>query len=178
MSENPIEQVLSDLLPYFEAVEAQSAAMLQLMRDKQIATEEELNRYLDQARDASGVKWRAARVRMEHLFAVAPDPTAKPKTEADTKKEVKEKEVKDEHVKRNSDESEVEPKATPAEKPTIAASAKVNNRSHEDSRASEKAPERPASDKLSSDAKGGAGAKLRTADEKRESNEQAEKDAA
>ena len=69
-----------DLLPYFEALEAQSTAILQLLRDKQIATNEELDRYLDHAADASSVKWRAARVRMEHLFAIS-SRSAQPKTE-------------------------------------------------------------------------------------------------
>jgi hypothetical protein len=50
------------------------------LRDKQIATNEELDRYLDHAADASSVKWRAASVRMEHLFAIS-SPSAQPKTE-------------------------------------------------------------------------------------------------
>jgi len=75
MSENPIKEILGDLLPYFESLEAQSSAILQLLRDKHIANDEELNRYMEKAADASSVKWRAARVRMDHLFAVSPDPT-------------------------------------------------------------------------------------------------------
>src|SRR5207237_9941319 len=71
MSENSIKQILSDLLPYFEALEAQSSAILQLLRDKQIATDSELTRYLEQAGDASSVKWRAGRGRVEQPIAVA-----------------------------------------------------------------------------------------------------------
>ena len=92
MSENPIKEILGDLLPYFESLEAQSSAILQLLRDKHIANDEELNRYMEKAGDASSVKWRAARVRMEHLFAVLPDPTTTHKTEGHDQKEVRQTE--------------------------------------------------------------------------------------
>ena len=89
MSENPIKQILGDLLPYFEELEAKSSAILQLLRDKQIASDEELSHYLEHAAEASNVKWRAARVRFEHLFAASPDSTGKPKTETADKIEAK-----------------------------------------------------------------------------------------
>ena len=89
MSENPIQQILSDLLPYFEGLEAQSSAIVQLLKDKQIIADEELTRYLEQAGEASSVKWRAARVRMEHLFAVSSDAKSEPTVGAVDGKEVK-----------------------------------------------------------------------------------------
>ncbi len=69
MSDNPAQQVIEELFPYFEGLETQTAAILQFLRDKGIATEEQLAPYLEQARTASGVRWRAARVRMEYLFS-------------------------------------------------------------------------------------------------------------
>jgi hypothetical protein len=69
LSDNPAQQVIEGLFPYFEGLETQTAAILQFLRDKGIATEEQLAPYLEQARTASGVKWRAARVRMEYLFS-------------------------------------------------------------------------------------------------------------
>ena len=76
MSDNPAEQVLSELFGYLESMETQSGAVLQFMKEKGIATDEQLAPYLEQAANASGVKWRAARVRMEHLFSAAqPTPT-------------------------------------------------------------------------------------------------------
>ncbi|HVH87893.1 MAG TPA: hypothetical protein VM912_14295, partial [Terriglobales bacterium] len=71
MSENPAQEVLSDLLGYLESMETQTAAVLQLLKDKGIITDEQLAAFLEQAEDASSVKWRAARMRMEHLFAIS-----------------------------------------------------------------------------------------------------------
>jgi hypothetical protein len=71
MSDNPAQQVLSDLLGYLESMETQSGAVLQFLKEKGIATDEQLAPYLEQAANASSVKWRAARVRMEHLFSAA-----------------------------------------------------------------------------------------------------------
>ena len=130
MSENSIKQILSDLLPYFEALEAQSSAILQLLRDKQIATDSELTRYLEQAGDASSVKWRAARVRMEHLFAVSSDPKGKAETETTQQKE----------VRRASDTSEARTEGAQPEKPRAAIAAKVTDQpsgSQEELRVSE-----------------------------------------
>jgi hypothetical protein len=69
VSDNPAQQALDELFPYFEGLETQTAAILQFLKDKGIATEEQLAPCLEQARNASGVKWRAARVRMEYLFS-------------------------------------------------------------------------------------------------------------
>ena len=78
MSDNPAQQVLDELFPYFESLETQVAAILQFLRDKGIATDEQLAPYFEKARDASGVKWHAARVRMEHLFAPQPKVAEEP----------------------------------------------------------------------------------------------------
>lgn len=120
MSENPIKQILSDLLPYFEALEAQSSAILRLLRDKQIANDEEVSRYLEQAGDASSVKWRAARVRMEHLLAVTPEPATAPKTET-AEKEKKE-------VKETDGRTGAKPDTAQVNRPDAAAPAEESNR--------------------------------------------------
>jgi hypothetical protein len=52
-----------------ESLETQHAALLQLLKDDGIVTDDKLSRYLTQAGKASGVRWRAARVRLEHLFS-------------------------------------------------------------------------------------------------------------
>ena len=71
------EEILEALVPTFENMEAQSAAILQFLKDKQIANEEELKPYLEQAANASSVRWRAVRVRMERLLTAAEKHTEK-----------------------------------------------------------------------------------------------------
>jgi len=68
MSDNPVQNVLNELFPYFERLETQSAAVLQLLEEKGIVSKDELDRYLGQASKSSDIKWRAARVRMERLM--------------------------------------------------------------------------------------------------------------
>ena len=89
MSDNPVEQVLSDLFRYLEVLETQNGAMLQLLKDKKIVSDKKFAPYLEQAATISEVKWRAARTRMEHLFAAMPEPT---KAAEPAKKEVPKKE--------------------------------------------------------------------------------------
>ena len=74
MSDNPIQEVFNDLFRHLEVLETQNAAILQVLKDKKLITEKKFSSYLDQAAVASDIKWRAARVRMEHLFANAPEP--------------------------------------------------------------------------------------------------------
>jgi hypothetical protein len=86
VNENPLEEVFKDLFRYFELLETESRAIRQFLKEKGIATDEKLAPYLEQAANASSVKWRAAKVRMEHLFAVAAQP-AKPRVEKSENKE-------------------------------------------------------------------------------------------
>jgi hypothetical protein len=76
VSEEPdqiIDEILDDLIPTFEKLESRSLAILRFLKDKNIATEKELQPFLDQAANASEVEWRAARLRLRHLFVSAFD---------------------------------------------------------------------------------------------------------
>jgi NH3-dependent NAD+ synthetase len=71
MNIDPAEQVFEDILPYFETLDAQVGAIVQLLKDKGITTNEEFARYVKQADNASNVRKRGFRVRMEYLFTHA-----------------------------------------------------------------------------------------------------------
>jgi hypothetical protein len=64
-------ELLGELFSSIEDLETQSAGILQFLKGKGLATDEELAPYLRQAADASNVRWRAARIRMEALLASA-----------------------------------------------------------------------------------------------------------
>jgi len=68
---DPAEQVFEELLPYLETLDSQIGGLIQLLKDKHITTTEELAQYARQAYQASNVKERGLRVRMEYLFSNA-----------------------------------------------------------------------------------------------------------
>jgi N-acetylmuramoyl-L-alanine amidase CwlA len=93
----PIKEILDELFSLLESLETQTLAVTQFLKDQGIATDKKLAPYLDQAGNASSVKWRAARARMHYLLS----PVAK-KTD-DTEKD------------KNKDKNK-EPEKPPAEK--------------------------------------------------------------
>jgi hypothetical protein len=65
------EQVFEELLPYLETLDAQIGAVVQLLKDKGMTTNEEFAQYVQRADMASSVRKRGMRVRMEYLFTNA-----------------------------------------------------------------------------------------------------------
>jgi len=74
----PIKEILDELFSLLESVEAQSLALTQFLKDQGIATDKKLAPYLDRAGNASSVKWRAARARMQYLLSPVPKQASDP----------------------------------------------------------------------------------------------------
>ena len=71
MNADLTQELLNEIGPSLERLEAQQGALVQFLRDKGIVTDEQLAPYLSQAGKASSVRWRAARVRLEGTISAA-----------------------------------------------------------------------------------------------------------
>src|SRR5438132_13368976 len=71
MNSQIADEILEELSSALQRLDTQSAALLEFVKDKSIAKDDELAPYLERAAAASAVRWRATRVRMAHLFASA-----------------------------------------------------------------------------------------------------------
>lgn len=74
----PIKEILDELFSLLESLEAQSLALTQFLKDQGIATDKKMAPYLDRAGNASSVKWRAARARMQYLLSPVPKQASDP----------------------------------------------------------------------------------------------------
>ena len=71
MEKDIVREILDELFSSLETLETQSAVILRFVKDKGLASEQDLAPYFEQAGNASNVRWRAARVRIDHLLASA-----------------------------------------------------------------------------------------------------------
>jgi hypothetical protein len=68
MDNDAMKEVLNELFSHLEKLETQNEAILQFLKEKKRVTDKQLAPYLEQAGNASNVKWRAARIRIDHLL--------------------------------------------------------------------------------------------------------------
>jgi hypothetical protein len=68
MNNDAMKEVLNELFSHLERLETQNEAILQFLKEKKRVTDKQLAPYLEQAGNASSVKWLAARVRINHLL--------------------------------------------------------------------------------------------------------------
>lgn len=76
MDEEILQQIFAELFTSLEPLETQIAALLQFLKSKGIATDEELAPFLEQAGNVSNIRWRAA-VRTAALISSALQPAEK-----------------------------------------------------------------------------------------------------
>jgi hypothetical protein len=69
MDNEAMKEVLNELFSHLEKLETQNEAILQFLKEKKRVTDKQLAPYLEQAGNASNVKWRAARIRIDHLLS-------------------------------------------------------------------------------------------------------------
>jgi hypothetical protein len=69
MNSEAAKEIFNELFSHLERLETQSEAILQFLKEKKRVTDKQLAPYLERAGNASNVRWRAARVRIEHLLA-------------------------------------------------------------------------------------------------------------
>lgn len=71
MNEDAAREILKELFSSIGDLETRTSAIVQLMKDKGVATEEELAPYLEEASKATSVRWMAAQARMDRLISSA-----------------------------------------------------------------------------------------------------------
>jgi hypothetical protein len=114
----PIKEILDELFSLLESLETQSLALTQFLKDQGIATEEKLKPYLDRAGNASSVKWRAARARMQYLLSPVPKETKEKEKDKnkEPEKSMTEKPSTEKPPAQNSPTEQQKPKSSDAAK--------------------------------------------------------------
>ncbi|HLK53943.1 MAG TPA: hypothetical protein VKU42_10835 [Candidatus Angelobacter sp.] len=133
MNTEPIKEVLNELFSHLERLETQNDAILQFLKEKKRVTDKQMAPYLEQAGNASNVRWRAARVRIEHLLSSLE--TKEEETKVEKKPEIAEAEKTDKE------------KAAPAEDKKVVAASQQSSPNEPTMHSESKSKEQPDSAK-------------------------------
>ena len=125
MNSQIADEILEELSSTLQRLDTQSAALLEFVKDKSIAKDDELAPYLERAAAASAVRWRATRVRMAHLFASA----EKTDQQAASAKRKTDQQAASAKQEKDRDNSAAPQKEHPGEKPAQADPHSQNERS-------------------------------------------------
>lgn len=71
MDEKITQEILEEIFSSLEALEAQNRAILQFLKKRDIAGDDDFAPFLEEAAKASNVRWRATRIRVNHLLSNA-----------------------------------------------------------------------------------------------------------
>ena len=82
MDEQTIKQIFDELLTSLEPLETNSVALINFIKAKGLATDEELAPFLEQAGNAANIRWLAVRVRTDALISNATKPSEPEKESA------------------------------------------------------------------------------------------------
>jgi hypothetical protein len=112
MDEESIRPILDEIFSSLEPLDAQSSAVLQFLKAKGLATDEELAPFLEQAGNAASVRWRAVRIRAAAMIASLVNPPEKESSympaEKDTQRAAEKDQAKDQQEPRQENSREVE----------------------------------------------------------------------
>jgi hypothetical protein len=124
MDQNIVQEILHELFASLEVLDTQSSAIRQFLKDKGIVPEQDLAPYLEQAGNASSVRWLALRVRIDHLLSSAMKP-ADPDAKDAKNDSPQSAENKNEKESNSADKTEKEPEKR-SEKKDAAGTPKVD----------------------------------------------------
>lgn len=131
MDDKLLQQVFEELLPSLEALDTKCAAILQFLKTKGIATDDELAPYFEEAGNASSVRWRAARVRINHLLFT---PQAEEKDKGKQSGESSEKTAEPSASKKSTEVEDEKPEKDTGELQKTTDPAKTESSSSEEAR--------------------------------------------
>jgi hypothetical protein len=121
MDESAVNEILDEIVSSLEPLEAQNTAILHFLKAKGIATDEDLGPFMEEATNASNVRWRAFRLRTAALIS-----SAMKAPEKESQGQVQDPKKEPEKAQANDDASGKQQKDQQPAEPTPEAPAAVN----------------------------------------------------